>query len=644
MIRDYAPFASGTRHQLTLFFNLATLYEHTWDVRIGQVLKEYADAFLDPGHRMGVWRCQENGLPARAEAPIMAHYWVPALWKYERATGDPRMKEVFARYFDACYVADPFREDVGNYSPVHLGYAYHFTRDPRHLGPALWELERLLPHAEPLKSPEELGRRIYNPYATIETLTAVPRLIWALAEARRNGVAIPAPPPLAPQRTAIALRKAAGQPLAATLWGYDRELTLIGPDAKPYRGFQVRTQPYASRTQPFDRVLPQFQVFLHHLTVPAGAPAGIYILSLALEMAVLELQGGDGPLCSAARPVALAPGAPCFTQVPDGVAQLRIESAEVEAVRVVGPEGEPLEGRRDGDAASFALPAAAAGKAVRIEAAGSRPLWFRIAGWPEEACWVSFGAPPAGTLPPRPHTLAALRPAVTFDAGAAYVPGRFGRALQIVPGRELRFPDHVVVEGKPVPLCSMEQGTIEFWVRRLWDERVTRSEGTTYLTNGQLTAAVPWRLPVGEWAHVAMVWRPFKRDPSKTVLYFYVNGLDQANYRSVWWEGYSRGAYTLSAAREALHEFVSRAGTGTAFALDDLRISRIARYADPDATFGGQQTYNPFRFEPPEQPLPADADTLLLFRFDGDVNDAAGWAARTAGTRLEGRLSGEGKE
>ena len=37
--------------------------------------------------------------------------WVPALWKYSRATQDPRLPDILARYFAACLQADPFRED-----------------------------------------------------------------------------------------------------------------------------------------------------------------------------------------------------------------------------------------------------------------------------------------------------------------------------------------------------------------------------------------------------------------------------------------------------------------------------------------------------------------------------------------------------
>ena len=66
MLRDYAPFQSGSRHQMTLLFNLATLYEHTWDPQIGKVLDEYAAMFLDPTQPNGVWQCQDHRLPASA--------------------------------------------------------------------------------------------------------------------------------------------------------------------------------------------------------------------------------------------------------------------------------------------------------------------------------------------------------------------------------------------------------------------------------------------------------------------------------------------------------------------------------------------------------------------------------------------------
>src|SRR5690606_17230402 len=106
--------------------------------------------------------------------------------------------------------------------------------------------------------------------------------------------------------------------------------------------------------------------------------------------------------------------------------------------------------------------------------------------------------------------------------------------------------------------------------------------------------------PYGEWAHVALVWRPLKADPTRDVLHVYVNGLDHAFYRSIHWEGYGNRPLTLPKNGKWLQEFVSRAVPGTAFVLDELRLSSSPRHADLDIIFGGQQTVNPHTFEPPQ--------------------------------------------
>lgn len=64
-------------------------------------------------------------------------------------------------------------------------------------------------------------------------------------------------------------------------------------------------------------------------------------------------------------------------------------------------------------------------------------------------------------------------------------------------------------------------------------------------------------------------------------------------------------------------ELLALAVPGTAFALDEIRLSKTARYADPAITFGPQQTFNPFHFSP-QNPSAPDSDTLLLLHFDDD--------------------------
>jgi hypothetical protein len=636
MIRDYAPFTSGLRHQMTQFFSLATLYEHTWDPTIGQVLRECADAYLDPGHRIGVWRTQENGPPNHADAPRLCHFWVPALWKYGRATGDPRMKQILRGYFDACYAADPFDEDVGAYSNVHLGYAYYYTQDPRHLRPALNELARLLPYAEPLARPEDLGQRLYNPYAPIKALTAVPRLTWALDAAARTGVALPPAPPLKPQRTAIGLRKLADKELLATLWGYDRQLRIVGPDGQQFDGYQVVTKQYSSDIQPFDRNLRNFEVFLHDVTIPKSAPAGYYVFAPKLELAVLGVSGDSSSdvVANAAVPIAVDPGTNCRLAIPRTWTQLQLASAIPTSLQVQDVDREPLPKTTEHNLATWTTPERLVGQTVTVRNIGRGKVWFQIVDHAAAECWVSFADQPPRSRPSLAQTAAALPKASAAASNERFVSGKFGQAIHVVPGPELQLPDHITSDGETEKLFDLQQGTIEFWINRRWDERVAAARPVTFLSNGLVEAWSPWKLPVGEWAHVAVEWRPLKRDPSRQAVHIYVNGHDQQSYRSTWWEGYSQHPRTFRRTQKWLQAFICRTQPNQPFALDELRISSRPRYADLNIELGGQQTFNPSRFDPPAKPFAMDEHTLLLYRFDGDLS---GFSAKTP-VALTGRV------
>ncbi|TXT17149.1 MAG: hypothetical protein FD138_4623, partial [Planctomycetota bacterium] len=436
MIRDYAPFHSGTRHQMTMFFSLATLYEHTWDPRVGQALRECADAFLDPSHATGTWRPQDSDLPAHADAPSMGHFWVPALWKYRRVTNDPRMPDILARYFAAGYAADPFREHgtVGVYSNSYLGYAYYFTRDPRFLPLAVKELKELLPYAKPLAKPSDIGERIYNPYAPARTFAGTPRLIWALNAARRDGVRM-GQQPLPPQRTAIAIQKSAGRELTATLWGFDAELTLIAPDAKPFRDFTVKSEKFATEAQPFDRTLPNYEVFLHRLTIPAEALAGVYVFVPHLDLAVLDWNAESTPLWNAARPLALQPGESVVLPLSEDDKELQLESAQASLLRLRDRDGMEHLGQVKGNLVTFALDARE--RTARIEIV-TKPGWFRMVKRPVEMCWATRDDSPAIAV-----RVGTDVQGVTHDESQPFLSGRFGSAVQIVPKRALHLPDHV---------------------------------------------------------------------------------------------------------------------------------------------------------------------------------------------------------
>ncbi len=618
MIRDYAPFHSGTRHQMTMFFSLATLYEHTWDPRVGQALRECANAFLDTKHATGTWRPQDSDLPAHADAPSMGHFWVPALWKYSRVTHDPRMPDILARYFASGYAADPFREHgtVGVYSNSYLGYAYYFTRDPRFLPLAEKELNLLRPYADPLTKPEQIGERIYNPYAPARTFTGTPRLIWALAAARKDGVRI-GPQPLPPQRTAIAIQKIAGEECRATLWGFDPELILRDSDGKPLRDSEVKTEKFASEIQPFDRIMPQYEVYLHRVTIPATAPAGHYMFTPKLELAVLDWNNSALPIWNAALPLSIEPGDAVVLPVSQGEQVLKLESADAASLRLRDGRGREFTGKVSGNTVTFDW-TVEADRQVRIEIA-NKPGWFRIVNQPEESCWVT-PASVADVARAGPRILLA-NPDVVSVEHEPFLPGRFGSALHIVPKRALHIPDSVMRDGIETPLFNERQGTIEFWGRKQWDERLSPIKLPNLLTNGVITFPTPSKLKLHEWTHVALVWAPYRDDPNRTITYTYIDGRDVAFYRSANWDGYgSARASSGPKTGKRLMEFVSRAVTGTAFAIDELRISSVARYADLKVEFGPQQTFNPIRFDPPTAPFQPDPQTLLLMHFDDDLN------------------------
>ena len=238
---------------------------------------------------------------------------------------------------------------------------------------------------------------------------------------------------------------------------------------------------------------------------------------------------------------------------------------------------------------------------------------------PAETCWVATDAPRVGFEKRVGPRLGDTRRS-DHDPEQPFLPGRFGSAVQIVPKRALHIPDHAVVAGVETPLFDERQGTIEFWVRNQWDERLSAVRPSNLLTNGVLTVPTPNKLKLEAWTHVAFVWAPYRGDPEKTITYTYIDGRDAAFYRSANWDGYS-SARPSSGPKTAksLMEFVSRAAAGTAYSLDELRISKVARYADLNVEFGPQQTFNPIRFTPPTEPFQPDAQTLLLLHFDDDL-------------------------
>jgi len=548
------------------------------------------------------------------------------------------MPEVLKRYLNHAAWADPFTGDVSEYSNVHIAYGYEITRNPLFLSQAVHEMDRLMPLSEPLTDPTGIRWRLYNPHRLLEALTGVPRLTWALAEARRNGIQIPPPIPLEPQRAPIAFRKGAGKAVKMTLWGYDNTLRLLGPDGLPHPIKRLSTTPYATRRQPFDRATPGFLAYVHRVTIPAHEPEGVYTLAPVLDLGVVSIEGSTGLSCNAAQPLRLTPRDRWNIPVRNRQDTLALESAYPHRLRLVGKPGELVKPGVQGSRAIFAIPDTPH-DAVTITA--ETPTWFRIADRPPEACWVTVQAPAVEPTALRPSPAPDL-PAPSAP-GKPFVEGRFGRGLLIAGGSTLQFPHTIEVEGRSIRLFDASKGVIDFWVKRLWDDRLMRARPTRFFTNGFIE--VSWRntlraflsapanthstrrngsarLPLREWTHVAVEWRPYKRRPDYTALHLYVNGVDYATYRSIWWPGYGDGPRPEGKRRRLLESFLSVAPPGQPFVLDELRISTVARYADLTVELGPQQTFNPARFDPSESPYVPDDRTTVLFHFEGDLESA----------------------
>ncbi|MCE9608563.1 MAG: hypothetical protein K8U03_27065 [Planctomycetia bacterium] len=618
MLRDYAPFQSGSRHQQTLFFNLSTMYEHTWDPTIRQVLDEYAAAFIQPENPNGVWQCQDHRLPANADSPLLAHFWAPALWKYARASGDPRMPDVLKKYFTACLDADPYGGDVGIYSNNQIAWAWHFTRDPRAIIAAKHELDKLLPNAEPLAKPEDLGQRIYNPYAPIAALAAVPRLIGIIEEAQPYGSSSPPTSALEPQRTLIAAR--VNSTFRGTLWGWDPAVEVY--DVHGIARAKTSVGILRSHRQPFDRSLAGFQVFRTEFTSEESMNERWLYLSPKLETGILELADGLNKVwCWAGEPVEIAPRERWYWQRTSNVEELTIETARPGLLRV-SREGPPLLTRIEKNRLIVSFGQLPKADLITIEATDGQAHWFRIADLPDAECWVTPQRPTDRKieLPPMPAKLLEARRKPALEVDEAFTTGRFGKGLYVAGKNEFEIPDEITTaDGSQRRLSDQRQGSIDFWVRRLVDERLQQVPVTTILYAGSIYVTMPKHVPLDEWAHVAIDWFPLADDPEQVIVAVYVNGVDHGNYRSIYWAGYGDRPQSFTTKQPWLKKFVIKAPPGAAFAIDDLRISSQPRYIDVKVPFGRTQTFNPNRFMVPTSPAEFDATTVLLAPFDGKL-------------------------
>jgi len=643
MVRDYAPFQSGSRHQQTLFFNLSTLYEHTWDPTVKQVLDEYAAAFIKPENPNGVWQCQDHHLPANADSPMLAHYWAPALWKYARASGDKRMPEVLKKYFTACIDADPYGCDVGIYSNNQIAWGWYFTKDLRFIGAATEEfsrrLDRLISESD---KPEDVGGRIYNPYNAISVSATVPRILSviegsnALAEKLHESAEGAS---LDPQRTLIAFElDVFRKGHAGVLWGWDPEVDIVGADGTPWDAKKL-VRALRSHRQPFDRKLRGFPVYQTDFIVPADARDEWCYISPKLETGIVHLPCGRSVWCWAGEPVKWERSLGMnWRRVPD-VKTLIVESAQPARLRLHWSSNKDsgiLKGRVEKN--RFIAPLADVPDdytTISIRSTDGEPIWFRFAEIPDEHCWVdthrSSRLHVYGDIepPPTPKKLIEARRKAKLEVDGVSTTGKFGKALYVGGGSEFEIPDEVAqADGTKRRLSDARQGSLEFWIRRLTDERVQQVPRTTIFYAGPIQVAMPQHVPLDEWTHVAVEWFPTLDDPEQVIASVYVNGVDHGNYRSIYWAGYGDRVPTFAPTKTPwLGKWKITAPPGTAYVLDDVRLSSQPRYTDVKTPFGRAQTFNPKSFDVPTKPAELDPTALWIAPLDELVDGS--FAAQT---------------
>ncbi len=402
-----------------------------------------------------------------------------------------------------------------------------------------------------------------------------------------------------------------GQRFSSAKDGIDRRVVLesTGPVRACVRvdGFYTgpkgeRIAQYRTRYHFFAGLLPNYEVYLHRLTIPAMAPAGHYVFTPKLELAVLDWNTSTPPIWNAAQPLSLKLGEAVWLAIAADEPLLKLESAEAAFLRLRDRNGQVRIGKVSGNSVTFELKESRPDM-VRIEMP-SKPGWFRVVERPESSCWVTPAVADTSRAGPDFRIGYSDARRVGHDLTQSFIPGRFGSAVQIVPKQALHIPDQVVIDSIESPLFDERQGTIEFWVRKQWEERLTPIKLPNLLPNGVITVPLSNKLKLEKWTHVALVWAPYRGDPERTITYTYIDGRDSAFYRSANWDGYS-SARPSSGPKTAkrLMEFVSRVIAGTAFSIDELRISNLARYADLQVEYGPQQTFNPVRFDPTTEPF-----------------------------------------
>ncbi|MFQ5808301.1 MAG: hypothetical protein ACE5JM_01675 [Armatimonadota bacterium] len=362
----------------------------------------------------------------------------------------------------------------------------------------------------------------------------------------------------------------------------------------------------------------------YRIAIPGESPAGCYevssganrflVIGSTAEKMVLSFPNGTYFGHRDGVGLAMTRARPYYFQVPEGQASFSLKVSR--PIRLFDPAGREIEETAD-----------KTGKLV-VSTRGRSGLWSFLPGpaafmrFEDLTPVVAFGDSKRFFLPPgvpRAEPEAEWTP--PQEDGLA--DGRFGGGLH-VPGKIYRARWETLPAAKSFPF---PEGTIACFIRTDWSnrwepERSLQSFWTAppfYLgyrnqpQNAQSGMFLTWlqfhprgesgkgwlyrtesfaSFKAGEWHHLACTWR---KDPVRYVLYLDGKKLGELTEPPPAGSEDARGngVFTLGPLRATF---------------DELRISKVVRYADD--------------FTPPDRAFTENADTVLLFHFDGDLRNA----------------------
>lgn len=620
----------NTNHSRILFQKLeelGVLYEQFDDPWAHARSRELADALLDLDDPSGIHREPGPGAKKRNAYPAYIFYKAPNLIRYARAVeGREREKAHEAIVRMAQYELRTLGNEVRSLG-LRMSAAWALSADARYLS---FARTRLLGRRE-AEMTDPQGRRGY-----VIRLAGVPgRAADAiLGEAYLAGGLRRAPSPL-PRvplswksaglpRADLVLLKEAARSLTLEIVSGDAHFTT--PDGEPWpTSWLGRATRYAT---------PGGGRLEHRrAVVPAGAAAGEYRVRLDRDGAA-TLLASDATSYALIATDGIDLGRrgddPWYFRVPEGTAALRLGAAAPDAIELRDPAGSLARARPDGAGAmrverpSSGIWSARALAPTFLAVGGAEPVFAY--GVPERLAGIS-----AASASAEASREDALR--------SGFATGHVGRGLRLCGSDVLSVP----VRGRLTSALAGDEGTVELWFQPDWDAALLpldTAKGVLRLMGGSDRFEALYRhglgsrrdpiwdlrvrvrgksrpkfsFPVsrgphmrwerGRWVHLALSWY---RDGGQPTWLFAVDGRAAVNWPKM---SLAPLPHPITSLRVASAIPESRASSLDGV-IDQLRISSVARYRVKDR----ERT---LAFDPPRE-MAADADTLLLFDFEGDV-------------------------